>query len=731
MTSEDDWFREALDHHRAGRLHEAAQLYQKVLKANPGQADALYLLGAIAHQTGYHAQAVELCRRALAAAPDDARCYNVLGLALMELGKDAEAEDSFQKAIAIDNNPEVYNNLGTLCKKQGRLDDAIAAYRRALARSPAYANAHYNLGNAYRDRKEMESAAECFQQALSCNPEHANALVGLGQALQALRRAGEAVPILERALVLISDDAELYCDLGDALQTLGQLQGAIDQYRKALSCNPRLTRAWYSAGCAESSRNEHAAASICFRRALESDPDRREAQHNLGHSLFKLGQVEDALKLFRQAAAVSDPEAAEAAIAVSIPGDPGSSNPATLEARRTWAERYLPSARPAERFSHSVRSHDRPLRIGYVSAFFQDHNWMKPVWGLINRHDRQRFEVHLFSDAPESSIQHGYTRRSQDQFHDITGLSAEAAADRVEQAGIDVLVDLNGYSAMGRLPLIALRPAPAVVAWFNMYATSGMSCYDCLVGDDVVIPPEEEQFYTERIVRVPGSYLTFEVTYPVPEVTSPPCSAGRAITFGCLAPQYKITKDVIARWSTILQQVPHSSLILKNSALGSPGNRRFVHGLFESCEIAAERVLLEGPSDHYRFLETYNRIDIALDTFPYNGGTTTTEAIWQGVPVVTFWGDRWVSRTSASILRAGGLGEFVAQGMDDYISAAVRLANSPDRPDRLRELRRTMRSRLLESPVCDTRGFARNMERLYWSAGGLAAGEPISGQGKA
>jgi predicted O-linked N-acetylglucosamine transferase (SPINDLY family) len=356
------------------------------------------------------------------------------------------------------------------------------------------------------------------------------------------------------------------------------------------------------------------------------------------------------------------------------------------------------------------------LRIGYVSAFFQDHNWMKPVWGLIHQHDRQRFEIHLFSDGPASAIQQGYRRHSQDQFHDIAGLSTGSAADLIEQAGIDVLVDLNGYSAGGRLPLIALRPAPVVVGWFNMYATTGMSCYDWLVGDDIVIPPEEERFYSEKIVRVPGSYLTFEVTYPVPALAPPPCAAGRAITFGCLAPQYKITKDVIGAWSAILEQAPDSSLILKNSALDSPGNRRFVHGLFEVCNISPERVRLEGPSDHYRFLQTYGQMDIALDTFPYNGGTTTTEAIWQGVPVVTFWGDRWVSRISASILRAGGLGEFVGEGVDDYISMAVRLANSPGTPDRLQEIRRNMRSRLLDSPACDTRALARTMERLYEKA---------------
>jgi predicted O-linked N-acetylglucosamine transferase (SPINDLY family) len=263
---------------------------------------------------------------------------------------------------------------------------------------------------------------------------------------------------------------------------------------------------------------------------------------------------------------------------------------------------------------------------------------------------------------------------------------------------------------MRRLPLFTLRPAPVVVGWFNMYATTGIPSYDYLIGDDVVIPPEEEKFYCERIVRVPGSYLTFEVSYPVPSVADPPCLANGRITFGCLASQYKITEEVIQAWGTILQRVPNSSLILKNGALVSPGTRQFVHGLFERHHVCPNRVRLDGPSDHYQFLETYGEIDIALDTFPYNGGTTTTEAIWQGVPVVTFSGDRWAARTSASILQAAALGELVGQGLEEYISLAISLADSPER---LLDLRRNMRSQLRDSPVCDTQRFARNMERLY------------------
>jgi protein O-GlcNAc transferase len=707
---EDNLIEKALDHHRAGRLAEARGLYLSILKTTPDHREALYLLALIAHQTGQPAQAVELMRRLLAIAPSQAKHYSVLGIALMVLGKADEAEASLLRAVALDDSAESYSNLGLLRGVRGRLDEAIAAYQQALARAPGDAAAHYNLGNAYRAKKEMEPAAECYLRAVDIDSEHAHALAALGQILRALARTKDAVPFLKRAIILLPDDAGLHCDLGDALQTLRQLPEAAVAYRRSLQLNPALSRAWYSFGCVESAEKEYLRAITCFRRALEIQPDWPEAQHNLGQVLFKLGQIDEALDLFRQAASRGDPALPQAAIAVIIPGSPSSDNQAIFDARRTWAESQLPTRRTPEYSARQVKTGDRPLRIGYVSSFFQDHNWMKPVWGLINQHDRHRFEVHLFSDAPASGIQYGYRRQPQDQFYDTTGVSNEELSQWIERAQIDLLVDLNGYSTLQRLPLFTLRPAPVIVGWFNMYATTGISSYDYLIGDDFVIPPEEERFYCEKIVRVPGTYLTFDVTYPVPAVADPPCLNDGAITFGCLASQYKITNDVIGAWSSILRQVPNSSLILKNAALASSGARQFLHGLFERHHVSRTRVRLFGPSVHYQFLETYGEIDIALDTFPYNGGTTTTEAIWQGVPLVTFLGDRWVSRTSASILQAACLGELVGQGIDDYMSLAIKLANSPDR---LLDLRRNMRSRLRGSAVCDTETFARNMERLY------------------
>jgi protein O-GlcNAc transferase len=709
----DRLFEQALERHNAGRFEEAAELCRRVLHAEPRNADAAFLLGVTAYQTGDYASAVELMQQATAVAPREGRFHSGLGVAQMRLGRTDEAEESLRRAVGLDDDAESRNNLGNFFKDQNRLDEAIGEYTRALADNPQYASARYNLGDALWLKGELNRAAECFERAAEDVSLRAMALPSLGRALLALGRGKEAEDVLQRALALSPQDAALHRDLGDALQAQRRGDDAAAAYRNALRLDPKSARSWYSAGCLEIAREQYAAAALCFREALQIEPDWPEAQHNLGQALFNLGQADEAVELFRKAAQRTDFELPWMSLATTIPISPRADNQTVLETRRAWAQRFLPRPRSAERFSDRRGPSDRPLRVGYVSSFFHRDNWMKPVWGLINQHDRRQFEVHLFGDMPASAVRHGYRPNDRDQFHDLTGMTPQAAADRVEQAAIDILVDLNSYSAPRWLPLLALRPAPLIVGWFNVFATTGMACYDYLIGDGEAVPPEEEQFLCEKIVRVPGSYLTFAVEYPVPDVVAPPCERSRAITFGCLAPQYKIDGAVMSAWADILRQAPQASLILKNAFLGSRANRDFVEEALQRHGVPVERVRLEGPADHYEFLKTYSQIDVALDTFPYNGGTTTTEAIWQGVPVVTFRGDRWASRTSVSILRAAGLGEFIAADVDAYVSLAVRWANSVDGPDDLGKLRREMRSRLRGAPVCDVESFARNMERLY------------------
>ncbi len=552
-------------------------------------------------------------------------------------------------------------------------------------------------------------AAEGYRKHLRQTPNDPVALYLLGTLEYESRRLESAVDLLLEAVALAPEEAEYHDALGTALAGLGKLDDAASAYRRALRIDPHFARAWFSLGRTEESRLEFVPAAGHFKKAWDLSPDRLEACHNRARALYEIGQVTEACRHFGQSAASDSPlgPMSRAMLATIIPGDPAADNQSILETRRRFAERDLPPAQPA-RAPRKPRG--TPIRLGYVSSFFHRDNWMKPVWGLLNQHDRSRFQVNLFSDSP--SLSQGYRPHPSDRLFETSRHSNESLAELIRKAEIDLLIDLNGYSRTGRLPLYQLRPASAIIGWFNMYATSGMPGFDYLIGDASVIPASEEPFYTEKILRVSGSYLTFSIDYPVPPVSDLPCLTTPGITFGSLASQYKITPQVVALWSRILLAVPKSSLLLKNKHLASPTTRQFMQDQFAKHDIAPERLFFEGPEDHFEFLKAYDRIDIALDPFPYNGGTTTTEAIWQGVPVVTFNGDRWASRTSTSILNAANSQEFVAIDQEAYAAIAVRWANAPED---LRNLRSGMRGRLAQSPVCDTATFSREMERLYLS----------------
>jgi predicted O-linked N-acetylglucosamine transferase (SPINDLY family) len=635
---------------------------------------------------------------------------------LLRQNQPDEAAASFRRALALDPAAAgAHANLGTALQRQGRPDEAIASYGRALEIQPADAGVHCNLGSARRVAGDRAGAAESFARAVELKPQFLPALSGLAEVLLELGRPGEALARFQEALALAPQDPALHFGRADCLFALGRFGEAVQAYQHVLSLNEAIPQAWRGLGCVLLKQKAYAAAAAGLRRAVELEPGFGEAYHNLGEALFELGQIDAALDAFRKAAELLRPnQPSLEVIATIIPGSPRADHQAVLDARRRWAAHL-----PAEKAVLRPQPGGRPLRVGYLSAFFQHRNWMKPVWGLVNHHDRDRFEVHLFSDAPSSAVSHGYRPDPRDRFHDITGLSNEAAARLIADQGIDLLVDLNAYSRPARLALLTRKPAPVVVAWFNTFATSGMDCFDYLIGDAHVIPPGEERYYTERVLRVPGCYLTFEVAYAVPDVGPAPCEAWGAVTFGCLAPQYKITPEVVEAWAQILHGSRGSRLVLKNTVLGLPDHRRFVHEQFGRLGIPPERVDLEGPAEHYDFLGKYAEVDIALDTFPYNGGTTTMEAIWQGVPVLTFHGDRWAGRISASLMHNAGLSEFVEPDLDGYVRQAVGWANAPDTPGKLQELRRTMRERLAAAPVCDVRGFARAMEEEYlgiWEA---------------
>jgi len=475
--------------------------------------------------------------------------------------------------------------------------------------------------------------------------------------------------------------------------------------------SPNLQSAFFTA-LKKLSNDQYCEAAEIFKNILTIIPNHLPSLHNLGKALFTLGDIESAVNLLWRTALFDVSGLSLSALAAIIPGHPRAGDTEILHIRKAWGHFITEKIKPYPRKHKSHPRTDRKLRIGYVSSFFNKENWMKPVWGLINNHDRSRYEIYLFADVPESQFI-GYQGHPSDTIITIYNCPLKEAADIILRRRIDILVDLNGYSAVNRLPLYLYKPAPLILGWFNMFGTSGLDCFDYLIADEYVVSRSEEVHYVEKIFKVDGSYLTFTVGYPVPPVTEPPCISNGYITFGSLAPLYKIIDGVVDAWSQILHRVPSSRLLIKNAQLSSFANQNYLLQKFLLRKISPDRLIFSGPSKHYDFLEAYMHVDIALDTFPYNGGTTTSEALWQGVPVIAFPGNRWVSRTSTSILKAARMDECIAADMADYIEKAVVFATRSNYSKKLRELRMNMRENLRKSIINDCSNFARNMEKIY------------------
>jgi len=606
----------------------------------------------------------------------DARAHHDRGMTLAQAGRFEEAIAQFQAACRLaPDTLEFVNNLGAVCEEQGLLEDAISHYSTAVALAPHRAVPQFNLGDALRKAGKFAEAVGILEQATRLDPNLPEAWEALGRLFLEQNRP---------------DDAAL---------------------------------AWHGHGRAllEAGRNVEAIVSLQKSRMLH--PLLPGPIHDHGKALFNLGCLEHAMLLLRRAAEIdSDSAGAVRPLAIKhqavfVPGSPVDDNSSILKARQRYA-RMLAGQQPRPPAVRPPIRRQGPWRVGYVSSFFDAPQWMKPVWGLLNHHDRDSFEVHLFSACQPEKIDPAYRRHPQDRVHAIGGMSIDAAAATIAAQEIDLLVDLNGYSDPDRLPLYALRPAPKQVTWFNMYATSGMDCFDALIGDATVIPPGQECFYTEPIERLPGTYLAFECDAEESQPTAPaiapePPGASGPFTFGCLASFYKLTNATLAAWAEILSRSPDARMLFRNAGLGREDHCGHLRDRLARLGIAPERLVFAGPAGHQAFIDTYRRIDVALDPFPYSGGTTTSEALWQGVPVITFTGNRWASRTSASLLQAAGLGEYVASDRRGYVDLAIRLATSLDTAAMLRAFRSTIRQRLRAAAIGDAAGLARGMEAIY------------------
>jgi protein O-GlcNAc transferase len=607
-------------------------------------------------------------------------------------------------------------NLGVLLRATGRAGDAVACYRRAIAASPDHAPAYENMGNALIELADFAAAEAAFLKATKLAPRSAEAFLGLGTARHRQGRLDEAAAEYERALALKPGHPQALLNSAAILQTVGKLPAAAVIYRQLIAAHPRFAMAYCNLGAVLEPMGELGEAETVLRTAMALQPGYAAAMMNLGTVLQVGGDVAAAIAVLRQALAIAPEPRIHSNLLMYLNYRPDIADAAIAEEHREWDRLYArPLAPPAPIPSDPDPA--RRLRIGYVSADFRTHSVSYFLEPLLAHRDRAESEIVLYSDVAVPDATTERLASLADRLVPILGRSDESVAALVRDDGIDILVDLAGHSGANRLMLFALKPAPVQVSWLGYPNTTGLMAMDFRITDAIADPPGSEVLHSETLIRLANGFLCYQPPSDAPAVAPLPAATAGHITFGSFNNLAKVTPEVVRCWSAILLAVPGSRLVLKSHTLADAGVAQRYTALFAAADVAADRLdLLPRITATDGHLAAYHRIDIALDPFPYNGTTTSCEALWMGVPVVTLAGSRHAGRVGASLLSRLGLGALIAADEASYVATAARLAG--DRPA-LATLRDGLRERMRQSPLCDAAGFAREMAvafRRMWQS---------------
>ena len=614
-----------------------------------------------------------------------------------------------------DSKAEELNKLLTQAvnwHRQGDFNRALAAYQQVLAVEPHQADALTYLGLLLRQRGDLPAAETYFRRAWQLQPDSPPVLERLVKVLRDRGKYQEALALLRERLERQPDDASACGLLGALYCLLGQFQEAISTLQRSVGLDPNQAGPWANLGQALSYQGQLSSAISSCRRAIEINPNLPAAHLNLGFALNNQGRVPEAIACFRESLRI-DPnfDFASSHLLYSLNYDGGYSPEAIAEEHRHWGKRYRTSVAPSKSWLNP-RNPDRVLRLGYVSPDFRSHSIAYFIEPIFAHSDRTQVETFCYSSlaAPDAVTER--LRHLSDCWRDVFSLNDDQLASLVRTDGIDILVDLAGHTAGNRLGAFAHKPAPIQVTYLGYPNTTGLDCMGYRFTDAWTDPPElTDGYYTEELIRLPRCFLCYQPPQEAPSVRNLPAKIVGKITFGSFNHLPKVTPEVIALWSQILQGVPGSRLILKSRWFGDqPTGDRYL-ALFNHCGIDSQRVKLVGLIPELRHhLAFYGNIDIALDPFPYNGTTTTCEALWMGVPVITLAGQTHGGRVGLSLLTTVGLAELIATTTQEYVAKAATLATDLRK---LIQLRASLRERLAGSPLCDGVAQARAMEAVY------------------
>lgn len=606
--------------------------------------------------------------------------------------------------------------------RTGRSAEAIALYRQVLCLVPGHADALNLLGMAILDHDDPAAAAVLIDRAAHVDDRSSLYVANLGNVYRRLGRPDAAAALYRRGLALDPANVGILCNLATLYGEQGQGRAALPLFQRALAMSPDSVNTYNNLGNLLQDMDRQEGAAACLQRALALDPANAVVYQNLGVPFQELCRTDEALASFHRALRLRPNfGVAHMNLVFTWLYQPGVTLAALFDEARRWGERQ--GAVPAMR-SHAPPSVQRLPRIGFVSADFRNHAVGLLTIPAVEALHRRGYSIVCYSNGGSEDHITARFRRASATWRTIHGLPDALVAEQIAADGIDILFDLTGYTSQGRLPVFARRPAPLQVTWAGFPATTGVDAIDYILADRHQIPPGAEVFYSEKVIRLPDSYVAFQPSAGTPPLTALPAERHGFITFGSFNGLKKIGPHVVAAWGRILNQVPNSRLLMKAPALGGDEAQQRYRQMFAEHGILADRLRFIGKTTTHNHMVAMVETDIGLDSFPYSGGQTTLECLWMGLPVVTCPGETFASRHSLGYLTTAGLSELVAADLDHYVELAVGLANNVPR---LATMRAGMRQRLLASPLGDVERFADHLEDALlgiwrrWCSGQSAA----------
>lgn len=725
-----------------GQLAMAEPYFRQILAVLPEHPDALQFLGVIELQKGRFEEAVQLLRLAVSLAPTAHGLHCNLGLALQHMGQREAALASYDRALALNQKfVEALNNRGNVLRDLNRLDEAAASYQRALKIRPDFAEAMLNLGITFLALQQPEAALGALAGCLRANPNHIGALGQYGIGLLALKRPVDALACFEKILSDFPNDAEGHYWRGNTLLAMRKFDDAILSYQKAAQLRPDIPEVHYNLGNVLLDRGRPEDASLAFQVALKLRPDYVEALYNLGGAQQELYRHADAAQTYERLMELvpghrytlgklhycqqyladwsCHTEHVEALVRASEAGAPRempfpflsiTSDPGLQLrcAQAFTASKYPSAATPLSGGQRS--SHDR-IRIAYVSADFGEHALSYLMAGVFEAHDRQRFEtVGIALKTLDGSAMGARVAAAFERFVDVSGMSDGEAASLMRELEVDIAVDLTGYTQNNRTEIFALRPAPVQVNYLGYPGTMGADFIDYIIADQFVIPERARQHYAEQIAYLPECFQANDDKRAVAERVPGRAELGlpeSGLVFCAFNNTYKLTPDFFALWMRLLDAVPDSVLWFADD---NPDVQQNLRAEAAKHGVAPQRLVFSPRIKYADHLARLAQADLFLDTLPFNAGTTASDALWAGVPVLTCAGEAFSARMAGSLLHAMDLPELVTHCLEDYERQALSLASNPEK---LKELRNRLASKRTTMPLFNTARFCRHLEAAF------------------